>query len=934
MRPKTFSKSKSNTSVKLNILNVNGLKKKLTDPDFINEHVDPNTLNCFIETFFSEEEKKPEMKNFTSYHSCRKLTNKNSKRASGGISIYIPNKFINVVEIKKVDMKIFYGLSLRDNKSKHRKGKIKKQNVFDKNCYDKRQELKRLGIKLSKFPDNDHLRKTFHHNKKEYKYLLKMKKREEKEKKLKKLDELKSSEIKERWKIIKSFSDENKDQNDPSEEISSESWINFYRKLGFNENHYEDTVNVQEPLDVKLTVHQKIEMNNYINNEISTEEVLKTANNLKSNKAVGIDNVSNEMLKVFTNLKIGSKIIKSMFNEVFGRYPEIWKEGMLKPIFKKGDKSQPTNYRGITLTSCLGKMFNQILNERLIHVFELYDIFPDNLMGFRQNMRTSNNVFILKTLIDKQFTKKDKLFCCFVDISKAFDRVWRKGLLYKLNNYGISGKMLETIKELYTNTRNRILLNNSMTEQFEINMGVKQGDPLSSLLFNIDMIDLCDRLRKNKTIDAPDIMNTKVPCLLWADDIVLMSKSEQGLKNSIRELEEYCKNWRMIINTDKTKIVIFNKTGKMIKNNGFEINKNSLKVTKSYKYLGFQLDNNGNFNGTVEDLANRAKRALYSIYKLSTINYISVETMINVFNATIKPILLYGSEIWGYHSKQNSQIEKIQLTFGKNILGVNRKSINLAILGELDLKPLKIDMKINSLKYFDYVKQNKNKLLTDTLQENILINSLWIQEINKTIDETNFDLNKLLDKTYNLDITVIKKITYKNNKIIKTHCKSGLIQNFNETWDEKTNNMNRLAFYKEIKTKPDIGKYLLHIESRTHRAAVTKLLISAHKLKIETERYSKNRKAQNERFCDFCNVDPKPIDDEIHFLYDCTSNKKLREEYFPKIGLKIDQNRSSTNREKIDLFKNILNSENKNMLTNLARFIYLSELERKKVKEN
>ncbi len=124
-------------------------------------------------------------------------------------------------------------------------------------------------------------------------------------------------------------------------------------------------------------------------------------------------------------------------------------------------------------------------------------------MGFRPEMRTSNNVFVLKNLIDKSFSKKEKLFCCFVDFSKAFDRVWRKGLLHKLECYGVNGKMLSTIKNLYTSTENQIILNKTISEKFEINMGVKQGDPLSSFLFNVEMNELCAALAMNQSVDAP-----------------------------------------------------------------------------------------------------------------------------------------------------------------------------------------------------------------------------------------------------------------------------------------------------------------------------------------------------------------------------------------------------------------------------------------------
>ena len=93
---------------------------------------------------------------------------------------------------------------------------------------------------------------------------------------------------------------------------------------------------------------------------------------------------------------------------------------------------------------------------RLSKCFEDLRLFQDHMMGFRPNMRTSNNLFVLKTLIDKQFHKNEKLYCCFVDFSKAFDTVWRKGLLAKLKTFGIHGKMLSVIEDLYSNTNGHV----------------------------------------------------------------------------------------------------------------------------------------------------------------------------------------------------------------------------------------------------------------------------------------------------------------------------------------------------------------------------------------------------------------------------------------------------------------------------------------------
>ena len=117
-----------------------------------------------------------------------------------------------------------------------------------------------------------------------------------------------------------------------------------------------------------------------------------------------------------------------------------------------------------------------ILN-RISKAFEELDIFHPHLMGFRPNMRTSNEIFILKTLMDKQFNNNQKLYCCSVDFSKAFNTVWRKELLSKLRSYGTKGKMLNILHSLYADTKAHVKINDYMSDAFDILLGVKQGDP-------------------------------------------------------------------------------------------------------------------------------------------------------------------------------------------------------------------------------------------------------------------------------------------------------------------------------------------------------------------------------------------------------------------------------------------------------------------------
>ena len=123
---------------------------------------------------------------------------------------------------------------------------------------------------------------------------------------------------------------------------------------------------------------------------------------------------------------------------------------------------------------------------------------------------------------------KLKNYIRFVDFSKAFDTIWRKGLIAKLNSFGIKGKMLNIIKDLYSGTNGHVTVGEFMSDNFNISLGVKQGDPPSPF-FNIYMDELCTDLLEVET-EAPIINDNKVPCLLRTDYLLLISKSKQGLQ--------------------------------------------------------------------------------------------------------------------------------------------------------------------------------------------------------------------------------------------------------------------------------------------------------------------------------------------------------------------------------------------------------------------
>ena len=228
-----------------------------------------------------------------------------------------------------------------------------------------------------------------------------------------------------------------------------------------------------------------------LNLYIQKDEIIKCIQKLKNNKAGGEDAIINEYIKTTSNQFI--EIYEKLFNLIFdtGFIPESWVVGNIIPIYKnKGESNDPKNFRPITLVSCLGKLFTAILSERLSKYSDDFFVMHENKCGFRQGYCTVDNLFTLHSFFELLKRKKKKLYCAFIDFEKAFDKIWREGLWYKLLINNINGKMLNVIQNIYKDIKSNIIFNNSKSDYFPCDKGIRQGENVSPFLFAIFLNDL------------------------------------------------------------------------------------------------------------------------------------------------------------------------------------------------------------------------------------------------------------------------------------------------------------------------------------------------------------------------------------------------------------------------------------------------------------
>ncbi len=444
----------------------------------------------------------------------------------------IESCFMNKQDVMNDDIleKINFLYTYKSPKSKE-KQKPKKQNKkwYDASCYELNRKMKSLAKLNQRNPGNNEIRRNLNMFKKQYKKMLKEKKRKWNDKIMSKLQNLESEDPKQYWNLINELRNTQKNNNISN----SNNFEKFYENLFSKYSHSEKSKYNLISMEV-----EELLKSNELNKEtdFTLKELNESLAKLKNNKTAGPDRIPAEMIKNSPQSVL--KIILMLINRIknTGQYPKIWSLGYTTLLHKDGDDEDPDNYRAITICSAMAKLFALMIKNRLeIKVVE-NKMIGDYQIGFKKGSRPADHLFILKSVIDN-YIQKRKVFTCFVDYKKAYDNVWRDGLYYKLLKYGIDPSMVKIIRNMYSNTQQGLKINGSVTNPFRSYRGVRQGCVLSPLLFNLFINDIPDIFDKScKPIFLND---TPINCLMYADDLMVLSETEEGLKSSLNKLSIY-----------------------------------------------------------------------------------------------------------------------------------------------------------------------------------------------------------------------------------------------------------------------------------------------------------------------------------------------------------------------------------------------------------
>ena len=606
------------------------------------------------------------------------------------------------------------------------------------------------------------------------------------------------------------------------------------------------------------------------NRPISREEVEKSVFNLKDNRSTGLDSIPAECLKNRPVIDILHKIYSYCFeNSVV---PENWLHGIISPIYKQGDTHEPLNYRGITLINVIGKCYSFILNRRLTTWIEENGVLNDEQNGFRRARSCLDHMYVLYSIVKNRILTKRSTFACFIDAKKAFDRVSHSCLWYKLYNAGVQGKIFLALQSLYKkgSLKSCVRINDLVTDDFNIDCSVRQGDPTSPTLFSLYVNDLIDELNaSNNGVRCGDM---SVAALFYADDVVVLSETAKGLQNQLDIVSQWCSKWRMEINQSKTKILHFRPKSVNLTSYSFQCGTYDISVSSKYKYLGLVFNDYMDESVMVDDVAKCAARALGAmITKYNRIGGNMYETFTKFYECYVNPVMLYGASLWG--SREYGKLNTIQNRACKYFLGLPKCTSNVATHGEIGWLSVQSKQKMEMIRLWcRFQNMDKSRLTYKIHKWSLSMSNRNIKSIEYYM-KCNLRIAGLFQQATNVEKVNTKAIILQLRRYLQEYENS---EWYKKLWNDVGNEEhgNKLRLYRTFKDKIMVESYVMDLMPYMHRKYLA--MFRCGSLPLEVELGRRRNLPLDERLCPLCK---QGVEDEVHILLQCPVYDDLREDF-------------------------------------------------------
>lgn len=406
----------------------------------------------------------------------------------------------------------------------------------------------------------------------------------------------------------------------------------------------EDVNNIPEPVK---NFNSTLEMDKLNHIEIYEQDVRNKLESLKINKSPGPDGIHAKLLyELRDELVI---LLTKFFNLSIktGIVPQDWKDANVSPLFKKGSKAKPENYRPVSLTSIVGKMLESIIKDHITEHLNRFKLIKSSQHGFSKGRSCLTNLLEFFEEVTKELDMGNPVDIVYLDFAKAFDKVPYMRLFKKLEAHGIEGVVLNWVKNWLGGRRQQVCINKECSNWRDVTSGVPQGSVLGPVLFIIYINDLENDLVSRVGKFADDTkMSKSVRCV----------QDAEILRDDLKKLDEWAQNWQMQFNKDKCVVMHVGRSNSKF---DYELGGKLLNASAKEKDLGIIVDNSMKFSEQCNAAIKNANSMLGLIRR--NIKNKSKNIMVRLYKGLVRPKLEYCVQAWRpFLKKDIKNLEKIQ----------------------------------------------------------------------------------------------------------------------------------------------------------------------------------------------------------------------------------------------------------------------------------
>lgn len=504
-----------------------------------------------------------------------------------------------------------------------------------------------------------------------------------------------TNNIKSNWKILNKLIGKNKSKNTINELVYNNRAVtgNLDIAEAFAQNYKE----LYQHIDVKkINQYKNIETD--VMKEITEEDVIKlfkTLPNKYTKTELDIPSFLWKKISFIISKFIVMHIKASYKNSTF---PDIMKNSEIIPIFKKGDRLLPDNYRPISILPNLSKIYEKIILRMINEHIENNNILPNSQYAFRKNHSTKDAMLDLRLKLEENFNNRQKSCIIMLDLSKAFDRVSHNTLIKKLLQLRFPTNLVNLIISYLTDRKYCVKLDNYKSKLYNIQKGVPQGSILGPILYSIYVCDF------NKAINQYIVQ--------YADDttIVVNFNSKKELSEKVTKLYkdviDYLDEHNLTLNTDKTEIMISNETEKSIVNFGKEI-----KTQKTCKFLGMYVNNDLSYTENIQYLTKKLRSTLPLMYNIR--NKLTFDIKKVIYFNLIYSKIIYSAPFLASNKIHTKILDKAHKKIIKILFNFKKHKQSTKVYNITGLNPIETILSKEMYKF-------SNKILNKSINNRIL----------------------------------------------------------------------------------------------------------------------------------------------------------------------------------------------------------------------